>query len=129
MYSITHSGILGMHWGKRNGPPYPLKFKDLSEEERSKAKEETIRKGDIKTANYNKDYYTNKELEDVISRFNINQKISDLNEKTTKTGLDTAVKALNKIGKMSDGIENGIKGYNTAAKLMNSLFDAELPRI
>ena len=21
---ISHHGILGMHWGKRNGPPYPL---------------------------------------------------------------------------------------------------------
>lgn len=35
---VSHSGILGMKWGKRNGPPYPLKPGDHSAEEKRKNK-------------------------------------------------------------------------------------------
>lgn len=33
---IEHHGILGQAWGKRNGPPYPLKGGDYSAEEKKK---------------------------------------------------------------------------------------------
>jgi hypothetical protein len=35
-YVIKHHGILGQHWGKRNGPPYPLKGGDYTKEEKRK---------------------------------------------------------------------------------------------
>ena len=31
---LYHHGIQGMHWGKRNGPPYPLDYKSHSTEEK-----------------------------------------------------------------------------------------------
>lgn len=31
---LYHHGIQGMHWGKRNGPPYPLDYKSHSSEEK-----------------------------------------------------------------------------------------------
>ena len=31
---MSHSGILGMKWGKRNGPPYPLKESQKSSAEK-----------------------------------------------------------------------------------------------
>ncbi len=33
---LEHHGILGQHWGKRNGPPYPLRGGDYSKEEKEK---------------------------------------------------------------------------------------------
>lgn len=33
-YELYHHGIKGMHWGDRNGPPYPLEDKQLSSSER-----------------------------------------------------------------------------------------------
>ena len=38
---ISHHGILGMHWGTRNGPPYPL-GSDVSTGKRLKYEKKTI---------------------------------------------------------------------------------------
>lgn len=49
---ISHHGILGMHWGKRNGPPYPL-GSDVSTGHRLKNTVQGIRR---KTPKYKKDF-------------------------------------------------------------------------
>lgn len=36
MEYITHHGIKGQKWGKRNGPPYPLDYDDHTEEQKKK---------------------------------------------------------------------------------------------
>lgn len=34
--SLAHHGIKGMHWGKRNGPPYPLGYSEHTAEQKQK---------------------------------------------------------------------------------------------
>nr|DAE45039.1 MAG TPA: hypothetical protein [Bacteriophage sp.] len=34
--SLAHHGIKGMHWGKRNGPPYPLEYSEHTVEQKRK---------------------------------------------------------------------------------------------
>ena len=40
---IAHHGILGQKWGDRNGPPYPLKGGDYSEEEKKKNRHKRLK--------------------------------------------------------------------------------------
>lgn len=43
-HTLTHHGILGQKWGKRNGPPYPLDESDHSAAEKKAAKESSGKK-------------------------------------------------------------------------------------
>ena len=44
---ISHHGILGMHWGKRNGPPYPLDASDHSASEKKAGWKKSLGSGKI----------------------------------------------------------------------------------
>ena len=39
---LYHHGILGMHWGDKNGPPYPLKSKDHSASEKKAERRKSL---------------------------------------------------------------------------------------
>ena len=39
---LAHHGILGMRWGKRNGPPYPLTSSQMSSAERKNNKPKPV---------------------------------------------------------------------------------------
>jgi hypothetical protein len=44
---ISHHGILGMHWGRRNGPPYPLGDGDHSASEKKAGWKKSLGSGKI----------------------------------------------------------------------------------
>ena len=119
---IKHFGILGMHWGTRNGPPYPLsrvistgrKLKAAAKagsvkRKRKKAikkaqitrarnrqiktfekqtKEDIIKKKDINSMLKYVDKFSNKEIEDILNRLNVEQRLKEAvakQERTKKT--------------------------------------------
>lgn len=44
---LQHHGILGMHWGRRNGPPYPLGSSDHSASEKKAGWRKSLSSGGI----------------------------------------------------------------------------------
>lgn len=131
---FEHHGRLGQRWGKKNGPPYPLDYKKLSAEEREQDKKRTIREGDIVNASYNKNFYTNQELNDVKTRYELNNNIDNLSSKKINAGKKTVQDYINtmdtigKVGsKLGEAITGGTKAYNSVALLMNAFGDKNLP--
>lgn len=110
--SLEHFGILGMHWGKRNGPPYPLsskistgrrlkgsgggsgsvtrkRRKSLKKARKTRAKnlkiktmekqskEEIIKNKDIKSMLQNVDKFTNQEINDMLTRLDVERRLAE----------------------------------------------------
>lgn len=126
---LSHHGIPGQKWGKKNGPPYPLNYTDLSEEEKGKAKSKAIREGNINEAAANKDHFSDAELKQVKERFKLNQEINSLSKATIKTGADRMDDIMKTVGKVTTWTTTGINAYNTVAKIANSLGDTNLALI
>lgn len=147
---LYHHGVEGMSWGKRNGPPYPLnvegraslrkqilrkkkkqkaddvkKYSDMSDEEKTEAKQKAIRTGNIREAYSNRNEYSDQELKAVKDRFELNQKVSELAKPTIKSGQEKANELASKFetaAKLTNAIANtaanGIKIYNSLGAVM-----------
>lgn len=131
---LVHFGILGQKHGVRNGPPYPLHKDQLSPAERAKDKGDIIREGDVKTAYYRRNEFTDQELKQVVERYNQNTKLKDIVEPKKETvdkvkqiteKMDKAGNAANAAHKVMSG---GIDVYNDLAKIM-SAFGFEMKTI
>lgn len=120
-YYLAHHGILGQKWGKKNGPPYPLDYKKLSEEERAKAKESAIRRGDVKEAQFNKEYFTDQEVRQVMERFDLNQKLSKVADPVKQSNFEKIENFVNKADRTAKMLDKGTDVWNTVAKISNGL--------
>ena len=112
---IEHFGILGMHWGTRNGPPYPLgsdvstgrrlkkvfgggsgsdsvsrkRKKSLKKARKTRAKnlkiktmekqskDDIIKNKDIKSMLKYVDKFSNQEINDMLTRLNVEQRLRE----------------------------------------------------
>ena len=102
---LAHHGILGMHWGKRNGPPYPLsraistgkalkkkakrkaavrkakktramKKKQFKEQEKqNRSKEDIIKARDIESMLKNVGSFSDQEIRSVLNRIDVEEQL------------------------------------------------------
>lgn len=74
--ALTHHGILGMKWGRRNGPPYPLGASDHSASEKKAGWRKSLGDGDT-SAIASKRRYIDKQSKKAIKRYKKDIKKAD----------------------------------------------------
>lgn len=117
---LAHYGIKGMRWGKRSGG------ESSSSDSAPKAPISTdaanAKKHGAKAKTSGTDSLSNKELQDVVTRMNLEQQYSKLNTKTTSNGRNVVKKIMADNAKQiasqyaRKGVEMGIQYAISSAK-------------
>jgi hypothetical protein len=132
---ISHFGVKGMKWGQRKAPPAPIEAKVQSVVTSNKFSKTKI-KGEgghnhpatedaLKVATVRQKLKTsgpaalsNKELQDVATRMNLEQQVSRLESNRPRQGLGRQA-----VGKLLKDPNRTIEGTRTAAKEINLLLN------
>lgn len=177
---VIHFGILGMHWGQRNGPPYPLGSGDHSASEKKagwrkslsgggnaratkrrskalkkarktraknikmrtlekkkqaqiqKSKEEIIKSKDIKSMLNNVDMFTNQEINDLLNRLDVENKLKSRVNAMNEASKPLVIKLLKSIknesvaGAVSAGKQLVRKGGSEGFKIISKKLLSEM---
>lgn len=104
---IAHHGILGMHWGKRNGPPYPLGFGDHSASEKKAGWKKSLKKtqkSNYKTLKKNKNSIGNNDITEMVSK-----NVSAERAASLKNAAKNFSKAFDKYDRQADKVFNSAR--------------------
>lgn len=163
---LYHHGIMGMKWGQRNGPPYPLKsgmhtdlemgqakkkvgtlagyFKDKKlKKKRAKAlekarqaraekkaydeaKDKALKSGNAtELMKYSGDL-SPEQIATALNRINMERQLAEYAKNDMTPAEQKVDKVLTKLGRAADWAEKGIKFYNAASKIANSVSGEEI---
>ena len=148
---FQHHGRKGQQWGVSNGPPYPLNKKGLSyyiskhkttkedqkrikeeeeakkkqaeDEELERNKENILRSGKASDVLKYKGKLSNQELQSVVTRLNLERSLNEYSSKEKQSSIKKMDEIMITIDKAVKWTNTGIKLYNTAAGMYNSLSD------
>lgn len=146
---LYHHGRKGQQWGVSNGPPYPLNRKGLSyyfkknkvtkedrkrikeeeeakkrqvyEEELEKNKDNVLRSGKASDILKYQGRLTNRELQDAVSRLNLEKTLKDYSSKEKQDSLKKMDDLMKTVSTVTKWTNDGIKAWNTIANISNSL--------
>jgi len=112
--------------------------KEKSKEEEQKAKNEKIKAKVIKSRSASQLYkhaelFSNQELHDLKERYTLEGDIKKLKTSESiqkgRNFIDKVTTAGDMAGKFANLVDNSSRAYNNVAKVMNSLYDSEIPMI
>lgn len=98
-------------------------------EEYEAGKKKAIESGTAADVLKYKGKLTNMELQTAVNRLNMEAQLSQINQKTVKTGMDKAESFFSKVDRVKGMTEKGIAAYNTVAKIYNSLNENGIPTL
>lgn len=109
---LSHHGILGQKWGKKNGPPYPLdskvstgkrlkdtigkisKKKKKSKQQVYKSNDEAIKSRDYDYISKHKDQFSTKEMNEIMNRVQTEERMSQFaKDHSNKTKIKKILKS------------------------------------
>lgn len=108
-HTLYHHGILGMKWGRKNGPPYPLGPGDHSSSERKAGWRKSLDNGTPKRKRAAD--MTDEELISYNKRKNLEQQYNKLSGQD-KTGLEVTKNTVDTVLNTSRQLSNSFRGNN-----------------
>lgn len=124
---LYHWGIKGMRWGRRrfqnkDGSLTPAgreRYDD--DDDSSDRKDRAVKSGKASEVEKYKSKMSNEELQRAVNRINLERQLASLKEQEVQSGFDKFSSVMDKVGKVTNGVQRGLDLYNLAAKINNSV--------
>ena len=114
-YVLAHHGIIGMKWGKRNGPPYPL---TAAKQKAVKNRADDEKKADMKRAVKNRRTLSNDEIRTRIERIKLERQLKDITNEELSPGKKFVSDVLSSSGrKVAASLVTGAMLYGVKAAM------------